>query len=721
MAFSHILTTAKRKLKKYRHEFNRYALLIVIPLVLGMVLFFCVRSITGQQLNENGRTAVERFQAEVNGVLRELQMVSDAILSDRSLREYTQADAPGDPFWVSESLREHLDASRYVSEVFLVSPGQERIISSKAVFSYDALEHILAGIVGNDPAPGLEEGWHVLNANYSSPYYLSVFPDGETFLLVTLNKTSFVRTLYNNDVALCGLYDGEFGISSSLSNYSVADFQSAAAVSALLGERVKCFYLEENGNTYMVALSLKAYRAPQMAIVAVFGAYFLLSIVFGLIYLHYASKKRYDEAASMLDGLPYGVSGDSPYEDILEAMRTSLEAYKKHYDDQLRFKKRSMVSSFVSDSQTMATPELLHQLGLEAEIPCYVGLIHFSGTPGVLVDVPTPTNIDVTCTVLYSALKKAAGEGMGILVSHLDHNYIVILSVQQPEVTQGEIRQVFEETVHAVESEYLCRLMALVSHPAKTPQDIGRAHKEAVSLYEFVHSTQSEASVLLCSDMEENTGALLNGSFNTQLQFITTTLQMGKYDLAPSLVASVLEEQVSNLGAHYPLIQSRIAAVTNALIEAVAAGRMDAELKNRYIQQLQRADSIESLNALTAEICAQFTACEPIDTGSDTVERAIAYIQANLSRPDLSVPDVGEAVGLSVQHLLRLFRRRYNMTVVEYINSARIEKAKQLLSTQDMTVAKVVEAVGYSNNVTFSRNFKRYVGMSPSDYRDISK
>jgi AraC-like DNA-binding protein len=148
---------------------------------------------------------------------------------------------------------------------------------------------------------------------------------------------------------------------------------------------------------------------------------------------------------------------------------------------------------------------------------------------------------------------------------------------------------------------------------------------------------------------------------------------------------------------------------------------MDREKKNRYIQELQRVDAIDPLNALAATICAEFTTAEPEETGSDVVDKACEYILENLSRPDLSVPDVGNAAGVSVQHLLRLFRRRYNMTVVEYINSARIEKAKQLIVTTDMTVSKVVEAVGYSNNVTFSRNFRRYVGMPPSDFRDLNK
>jgi YesN/AraC family two-component response regulator len=59
-------------------------------------------------------------------------------------------------------------------------------------------------------------------------------------------------------------------------------------------------------------------------------------------------------------------------------------------------------------------------------------------------------------------------------------------------------------------------------------------------------------------------------------------------------------------------------------------------------------------------------------------------------------------------------------TIVEYINSHRIEIAKKLLLEQNYTVSKIAEAAGYNNTVTFTRNFKHYVGLSPSEYRSMN-
>ena len=56
---------------------------------------------------------------------------------------------------------------------------------------------------------------------------------------------------------------------------------------------------------------------------------------------------------------------------------------------------------------------------------------------------------------------------------------------------------------------------------------------------------------------------------------------------------------------------------------------------------------------------------------------------------------------------------------MDFINKFRVEKAKLLLTTTSMTVAQVAEAVGYINANSFSKTFKKYIGVSPGLFRDM--
>ncbi len=720
-----LLNFLKTSYKKYRSEFRRYSLLLIVPLLLGCVLLACVQTVTLRQLDRSGDDSVRRFRAEAHGIVHELQMVSNSIVADSALQSVAKADSrPSDPLTVSQTIQRHLAKSTYVSDAYLISEKQNCIYSRNAYFTYDALGAILDDSTG-ESVESLSRpdslGWHILNANYTAPYYISAFPEGDAILLVTLNKIAFIRSFFNNGTAVCSMFNDDFSISNQLVNTPDTDWLSEDDVSVLAGERVKCFYLEQDGYTYMTALSRSEYNAPVRIILTVFAVYFILIILFGGFYLLWVSRKRYNEAMTMIGDLPHPVSSDTSYEELIGAMRSSLEEYKQHYNNNLRFQRRNQLIPFLTGAREYYSDEALEKTGLrKAEYGYYVALIHFSDGIGVAHNSSPKDNIDLTCTLLYSALSKAAGEHMDIAVSHLDHNYAAVISVRSEVVTGEDIRFILDETVLAAEKEYGSSLRAFAAGPVTESAKIYEAYKAASSLYGFAHSAGSDATVLLQSDMESDAGNLLNGDFAKQLQLISATMQLEKYDMVPQLVEAILREHVAELGTHYALSHSRISAVANLLVEAVASSSISNERETEYIRALQQAESINVLNSLAAEICSALRDKASVEN-QDIVSLACEFIEKHLSDPNLSVPDVSEAMGVSVQHLSRLFRKKLNITAVEQINTARIDLAKKLILQEGYTVNKVAESVGYSNNVTFSRNFRRYVGMSPSEYREVSK
>lgn len=716
----------KTSYRKYRSEFRRYSLLLIAPLLLGVVLLLCVQSVTLRQLDSSGESSVHRFRAEAHGIVHELQIVSNSILADSALLEVAKADErPADPLSVSHTIQRHLDKTSFVSDVYLISEKQDCIYSNKAYFTYDALGAILKDFTGESmeslTAPE-NLGWHILNSNYTAPYYLSAFPDGDAILLVTLDKIAFIRTFFNNGTVVCSMFNEDFSISNQLINTPGTSWHSEEDVSAIAEEKVKCFYLEQDGYTYMTALSRSEYNAPVRMILSVFAVYFVLILLFGGFYLLWVSKKRYNEAMTMIGDLPHPVSKDTSYEELIGAMRSTLEEYKQHYNNQLRFQRRNQLIPFLTGARDSYSDEALEKTGLrKAENGYFVAIIHFAEGIGVAHNSSPKDNIDLTCTLLFSALSKASGEHMDIAVSHLDHNYAAVISIRSSLVTKEDIRFILDETVLAAENEYGSSLRAFAAGPVADAGEIYEAYKAASSLYSFAHSAGSDATVLLQSDMESDAGNLLNGDFAKQLQLISATMQLEKYDMVPQLVDSILKEHVLGLGTHYALSHSRISAVANLLVEAVASSSIPKEQEAVYIRLLQQAESINTLNELAVEICAALQGTAESSGNNDIVSKACRFIENKLSDPNLSVPDVSEAMGISVQHLSRLFRKKLNITVVEQINTARIDLAKKLILQDGMTVNKVAESVGYSNNVTFTRNFRRYVGMSPSEYREVSK
>lgn len=86
-------------------------------------------------------------------------------------------------------------------------------------------------------------------------------------------------------------------------------------------------------------------------------------------------------------------------------------------------------------------------------------------------------------------------------------------------------------------------------------------------------------------------------------------------------------------------------------------------------------------------------------------------------RPDRdSITDVLGSLGASYEHVCRCFKRRFGMSPVRYLTCSRLERAKRLLRQPDAKVSWVASASGYPDAGYFSRIFRKYVGVSPSEY-----
>ncbi len=82
-----------------------------------------------------------------------------------------------------------------------------------------------------------------------------------------------------------------------------------------------------------------------------------------------------------------------------------------------------------------------------------------------------------------------------------------------------------------------------------------------------------------------------------------------------------------------------------------------------------------------------------------------------------ALPDLLMKLDRSYEHLCRVFTSHFGISPMRYITSARIERAKVLLSKADFSVAAIGKQVGYSDAAYFSRLFRAHVGVNPQAFR----
>ena len=99
-----------------------------------------------------------------------------------------------------------------------------------------------------------------------------------------------------------------------------------------------------------------------------------------------------------------------------------------------------------------------------------------------------------------------------------------------------------------------------------------------------------------------------------------------------------------------------------------------------------------------------------------TYRRCRAYIDTHYSR--MTQPaQAAAACGVTVRHMSRLFKQFDTVTPHEAIMQLKMNKAGVLLLTAPLSVSRIAAVVGYTDPYHFSRNFKRFHGCSPRQYR----
>ena len=117
-----------------------------------------------------------------------------------------------------------------------------------------------------------------------------------------------------------------------------------------------------------------------------------------------------------------------------------------------------------------------------------------------------------------------------------------------------------------------------------------------------------------------------------------------------------------------------------------------------------------------SNMCNEFS--KPEDGDSKKLIKDIKlYIQNNISN-QISLNSISEYFHLNLFYVSHLFKKETNMNFIDYVTGLRIEKAKELLTNQQLKIYEIALSVGYEDQRYFSQIFKKYTGYTPVEFRN---
>ncbi|AVK98103.1 AraC family transcriptional regulator [Lysinibacillus sphaericus] len=104
-------------------------------------------------------------------------------------------------------------------------------------------------------------------------------------------------------------------------------------------------------------------------------------------------------------------------------------------------------------------------------------------------------------------------------------------------------------------------------------------------------------------------------------------------------------------------------------------------------------------------------------TKHEQLQKAIHYIEEHYDE-QLVISDVAKSINFSPTHFSRLFKKETGRNFVDYVAYTRIIKTLPYLRKFDYTIEKIAASSGFNTPNYYSLTFKKYVGISPTDYRN---
>lgn len=107
-------------------------------------------------------------------------------------------------------------------------------------------------------------------------------------------------------------------------------------------------------------------------------------------------------------------------------------------------------------------------------------------------------------------------------------------------------------------------------------------------------------------------------------------------------------------------------------------------------------------------------------TQDERMQKVLLHIHRNIGQ-NINIEELASTACITEPYLIRLFKREFNTSPIQYINKKKVERAQLMLYTTNMPVKEVAYALGFADHSYFTRLFRKLSGITPLEYRKRMK
>ena len=372
-------------------------------------------------------------------------------------------------------------------------------------------------------------------------------------------------------------------------------------------------------------------------------------------------------------------------------------------DENLEFQKRNFFRTLLRGYPDSNEELILsaRNYGLDLEQKKYVV---------ILIHSATAEEEQYMHTVFYNVLQgEEAAAGCDLCLADKKRSLFMIFGAEQ------EVINAVMEQLHAKIADRFGRCLMSVSDFYEDFSNASKAYLEAEFAmdYRSIHSN----GIIHLRDVAER--GQLELSFESHYKRLRMAVKCQDLEGAKQVIRDICEMvRVNNISVY------TLRLLYDDIIKEIEkdSGDNAERLPNRFLNfyDLSQSISIDAFYDLLLEAVSKGISLRDKEASkeSNMVQDAVMYMNRHYCDSGLTMSSLAEHLQISGTTLSLEFQREMGIKPSEFLSNLRMEKAKELLRDTDLRIKDICIAVGYDDDYSFSRVFKKYTSMTASQYRE---
>jgi two-component system, response regulator YesN len=395
-----------------------------------------------------------------------------------------------------------------------------------------------------------------------------------------------------------------------------------------------------------------------------------------------------------------------------------------YYEKLIPFIKEDIIHNvaFSGFSKAKLT-EMLDCLGKNGDLNTFVVMKIKDGKSKVLHDLKM---IDEVLKITDVNLSSVLDEESFILLPLSNYRIGIALKLNNSDDSVNRIS--FMEILEGVQSEICatqkCNLAVGIGRTYETIEDLRISYHEALNAQEYAERLENSSIVHVdnINELDQHT----NMYPVKEKEKLLALIKVGDVKNSHNAFSVFIEKFKPFITEKPEGLKVRLYEFIGSLIDSAILGGGDEKKLNERMEEffsdinhIKDMETVEKFMSSAVVEIADTVAHVYESRSKSLIKKATRYIEENY-HSQLSYKDVANEVLISPSYFLCLFKQETGYTFVDYLTMLRIEKAKELLLTTDMTITQIADKTGFNNSNYFSRIFKKLVGTRAKDYRASS-